>query len=239
MFQHSDRLQIPPLDLVTRLASSVKIESIKPYNPVEVAKTPLPWQLLGRGNYAAVFTHSDYPNVVIKIYALNRLGWVEEVEAYKRLGEHPSFSQCLYAKDNWLILKRLHGITLYDCMHLGIKIPRQVIQDIDLALDYSKSKGLTPHDVHGRNVMMSKDKGLVVDISDFLDASPCRAWQDLKQAYYCLYLPFFSWHQLPVPYWFLDGVRNIYRYYRYVLKLFIVPHNGLKNFLKIPFSWQK
>jgi hypothetical protein len=212
--QSSDRSNLPPLDLVHKLAARAKIESINPHDPVQVTQTPSPWQLLGAGNYAAVFTHPNYQDVVIKVYASGRSGWAEEVEVYKRLGYHQSFSQCFYAEDNWLILKRLYGVTLYDCMHQGLKIPKQVIQDIDRALDYAKSKGLNPHDVHGRNVMMSEGKGLVVDISDFLDLSPCRAWQDLKRAYYWLYRPLISWHHLPLPYWLLDGIRGIYRYYR-------------------------
>lgn len=213
-YPQSDRSTLPPLDLVHQLASRVKIESINPHNPVQVTQTPSPWQLLGAGNYAAVFTHPHYQDVVIKIYASGRSGWTEEVEVYNRLGYHQSFSQCFYAEDNWLILKRLYGVTLYDCMHLGLKISKHVIQDIDRALDYAKSKGLNPHDVHGRNVMMFEGKGLVVDISDFLDLSPCRAWQDLKRAYYWLYQPLISWHHLPLPYWLLDGIRGSYRYYR-------------------------
>ncbi|RMF28515.1 MAG: serine/threonine protein kinase [Cyanobacteria bacterium J083] len=208
---------LPPLEIVKNLVDLVKIKSIEPHNPVRVGQIPQPWQLLGTGNYAAVFTHPDYPEIVIKIYATGRSGWTEEVEVYRRLGYHKAFSQCFYAEANWLILKRLHGVTLYDCLHLGLKIPKQVIKDIDLALDYAKSQGLTPHDVHGRNVMMWENKGLVVDVSDFLQASPCWAWQDLKKAYYLLYLPCFSWHRLSVPYWLLDAIRTSYRFYRRVL----------------------
>jgi hypothetical protein len=218
--QPSDRLIIPPVDLVQKLAAEVKIESINPHDPVKVSYCPQSWQVLGTGNYAAVFTHPNYQNIVIKIYAPGRSGWGEEVEVYNRLGYHPSFSQCFDAKDNWLVLKRLHGVTLYDCMHQGLKIPQQIIQDIDQALDYAKSKGLNPHDVHGRNVMMSEGKGLVVDISDFLNSSPCRAWQDLKLGYYWLYRLLISWHHLPVPYWLLDGIRSLYRFYRRVFSVF-------------------
>lgn len=215
----SDRPILPPLDLVRELVQEVKIVSILPYNPVEVTGIPDPWQLLGTGNYAAVFVHPDYQDVVVKIYGVGRSGWAEEVAVYERLGEHPAFAQCFHAEPNWLILKRLYGMTLYDCLHLGRKIPQQVIQDIDLALDYAGSRSLTPHDVHGRNVMMSEGKGLVVDISDFLDSSPCWAWQDLKRAYYWFYLPLLSWHSLSIPYWLLDGVRSLYRFYRRLVSL--------------------
>ena len=99
-------------------------------------------------------------------------------------------------------------------MNQGLKIPRQVINDIDLALEYAVSCGLYPHDVHGRNVMMSGNRGLVVDVSDFLRAEPCFAWKDIKKAYNYIYLPFFSWHKLQLPYFVLDLVRTIYRFFR-------------------------
>lgn len=212
--QSSDRFKLPPIEAVKKLVDTVKIESIDTHNPVVVAYTPQPWQLLGTGNYAGVFEHPNYDRVVVKIYAPGRSGWREEVEVYRRLGYHQAFSQCFYAEPNWLVLKRLNGVTLYDCLHLGLRIPRQVIKDIDLALEYAISKGLTPHDVHGRNVMMFEGQGLVVDVSDFLNSSSCWAWKDLKRAYYWLYQPLFSWHRLPVPYWTLDKVRSIYRFYR-------------------------
>ena len=196
------------------LLPNLQISSIDPHNPVVVHQVLKPWQLLGTGNYAGVFYHSDYSDLVVKVYAPERLGWEEELEVYRRLGSHPAFSKCFYAENNFLVLQRLYGITLYDCMHQGLKIPQQVIKDIDLALEYARSRNLHPHDIHGRNVMMSNGKGLVVDISDFLKEEPCFAWSDLKKAYYWLYIPLFSWYRLPVPYFILDLVRISYRLWR-------------------------
>lgn len=196
------------------LLPNLKIESIHPYNPVVVHQVLEPWQLLGTGNYAGVFYHSDYCDLVVKVYAPGRPGWEEELEVYRRLGSHRAFSECLYAENNFLVLKRLHGTTLYDCMNKGLKIPQQVIKDIDRALEYARSRRLYPHDVHGRNVMMASGKGVVVDVSDFLREEPCFAWKDLKRAYHWLYLPFFSWHRLSLPYYVLDLVRTGYRCFR-------------------------
>ena len=196
------------------LLPNLQLESIEPHNPVVVHQVLEPWRLLGTGNYAGVFYHADYDDLVVKIYAPGRLGWSEELEVYRRLGVHSAYSNCLYAENNFLVLKRLYGVTLYDCMNQGLKIPNQVVEDIDRALEYARSRDLYPHDVHGRNVMMSEGKGLVVDISDFLCQEPCFAWEDLKKAYYYLYLPFFSWHRLHLSYFILDLVRANYRLFR-------------------------
>lgn len=193
------------------LLPNLQLESVAPHDPVVVHYLPPPWQLIGMGNYAAVFSNPDYPTLVVKIYAPGRPGFEEEVEVYRRLGSHPAFSECFYAADSFLILKRLHGVTLYDCIHQGIPIPKQVIQDIDKALDYARDRGLLPHDVHGRNVVMYEGRGLVVDISDFLHEDPCNKWSNLKKAYYWLYLPLLSPLRLRVPYFALDGVRKGYR----------------------------
>ncbi|NJP08252.1 MAG: serine/threonine protein kinase [Leptolyngbyaceae cyanobacterium RU_5_1] len=200
------------------LLSGVQIESLDPHNPVAVHQVPDPWQLLGAGNYAAVFYHPRYSDQVVKIYAPGRPGFAEELEVYRRLGSHPAFSECLYSGENFLVLKRLYGVTLYDCVHLGKRIPKQVIQDIDQALDYARDRGLHPHDVHGRNVMMQDGRGLVVDVSDFLQQEACSAWDDLKRAYYWIYVPVLSPLRLRVPYFVLDVVRAIYRYFRRLVR---------------------
>ena len=201
------------------LLPQLDIESLNPYNPVVVNKFPQPWQLLGTGNYAAVFYHPDYADVVVKIYAPGREGWKEEVEVYRRIGSHWAFSECFYAQEDVLVLKRLYGVTLYDCLHQGYQIPPQVIKDIDEALEYARGQGLNPRDVHGRNVMMSENgRGLVVDISDFLEEGESSTWNDLRRAYYGFYRPFFSWHRLKVPYFLLDFVRKGYRFFRSVVR---------------------
>jgi hypothetical protein len=200
------------------LLSAIRIESLDPHHPVVVQQMPQTWQLLGAGNYAAVFCHPDYTDWVVKIYASGRPGLEAEAEVYRCLGSHPAFSECLHVGPNFLVLKRLYGTTLYDCMHLGKRIPPQVITDIDQALDYAQSQGLHPHDVHGRNVMMSAGRGLVVDVSDFLHAETCTKWRDLKRAYYWFYLPIFSRLRLKLPYLMLDGVRISYRFVRRLFK---------------------
>ncbi|MBD2108006.1 serine/threonine protein kinase [Nodosilinea sp. FACHB-13] len=196
------------------LLPNLHLESIDPCDPVVVHRLPVPWNCLGAGNYAAVFVHPDYPDQVVKVYAPGRPGIEAEVEVYRRLGEHPAFSQCYFSETPFLILRRLPGVNLYDSLHRGIDIPPQVIRDIDAALAYARQRGLFPHDVHGRNVMQNEGRGVVVDVSDFLNTAPDRAWQDVKRAYWWIYRPFFRPLGLRMPYVMLDWVRVGYRLFR-------------------------
>ncbi|MCJ8281899.1 MAG: serine/threonine protein kinase [Rivularia sp. ALOHA_DT_140] len=194
------------------LLPNLQIESVNPHDPIKVRHIPPRWILLGTGNYAAVVHHPDFKDLVVKIYAPGRPGFEEEVEVYKRLGKHPAFSELFYAEDDFLVLKRLYGVTIWDCIQLGIRVPKIVIQDIDKALDYARSRGLFPHDIHARNVMMYEGKGLVVDISDYLQQEKCSKWDNVKKAYYWVYLPFIYPFKLRIPMSLLNVVRKGYRF---------------------------
>ncbi len=196
------------------LLPNLHLESIAPHDPVVVHRAPAPWTCLGAGNYAAVFVHPEYPAQAVKVYAPGRPGLEAEIEVYRRLGKHPAFSRCYFSEAPFLVLKRLPGITLYDSLHRGVAIPPQVIRDIDAALDYVRSRGLFPHDVHGRNVMQHEGRGVVVDVSDFLNATPDRAWQDVRRAYWWVYRPVLLPLGLRIPYALLDWVRAGYRLFR-------------------------
>lgn len=224
MSSYQEELAPPLHQLVatidTHLLPNLHIESVDPYDPIVVHQVPPPWQVLGAGNFAVVFCHPDYPDLVVKVYAPDRPGLSEELEVYRRLGDHPAFSKCFYGGGNFLILKRLYGVNLYDCVHRGIRIPLQVIRDIDQALEYAQQQGLLPHDVHGRNVMLDRGRGLVVDVSDFLEREYCSKWDSLKRAYFWLYRPLVAPLRLRVPYFVLDGVRKSYRLYCRLTALF-------------------
>jgi hypothetical protein len=191
------------------LMPHLMVESDDPHDPVIIKRKPEPWIILGAGNYAAVLIDPDYKEWVVKVYAPGRPGLEQEVEVYRRLGSHHAYSQCLHDGDRYLILKRLTGITLYNCIRRGIRIPKQVIRDIDEALAYAVTKGLNPHDVHAKNVMMKDGRGIVVDVSDFLKNEPCTMWDDLKRAYNRLYIGPLT--RLPVPECILNFIRKGYR----------------------------
>lgn len=189
----------------------VGLESLSPEDPVVVTHLPEPWELVGTGNYAGVFAHPDYPDVVVKLYAPGRPGIENEKEVYKKLGETKYFPVCYQAGDNYLVIKRIRGISLFDCVRYGIPIPSQVIEDVETALAVARAKGLHPHDVHGKNVLMYQGHGYLIDVSDYNKAQEDTKWRDLRKAYYRFYLPFMKDRGWKVPLWMLDGVRKGYR----------------------------
>lgn len=193
------------------LIPALEVVSVRPTERVEVGHVPAPWTLVGRGNFAAVVAHPDYPGWVMKVYAPGRPGIEEEREVYRRVGEHPAYSRSLFAGERYLVLRRLDGVTLYDAVLRGLPIPEQVILDVDDALEYARGRGLFPHDVHGRNVMMRDGRGVVVDVSDFLHRDPCSRWSDLKWGYYWIYRPLVLRLKVPVSGRVLNWVRRGHR----------------------------
>lgn len=197
----------------SELLPGLRLTSINPYDPVVVEAAPAPWEFVGAGNYAAVFAHPDWPDWVAKVYAPGRPGLREEVEVYRQLGDHPAYSACRHAGENYLILRRLRGMTLFECLVRGVRIPAQVIEDIDEALAFARERGLHPRDVHAKNVMMLEGRGLVADVSDFGRGSSDQKWADFKRAYCRFYRPWLGRRPVPIPRWLLDLIRKSYRLY--------------------------
>lgn len=198
----------------TTLLQGVRLESESPYDPVVVKHTPTGWRCIGAGNYAAVFAYQGNDDWVVKIYARAQEGLKKEAKVYRKLGGHPSYSELIYQGEQYLVLKRLKGITLYEAVHKGIQIPESIIRDVNEALQYARERGLTPCDIHGKNVMMNDGKGYVVDISDFYKPGEDEKWNDLMKAYYKFYKPFLYKYPIPIPYFVLDAIRHSYRFYQ-------------------------
>lgn len=62
------------MKLAEELTKNTKIVSRDPGDPVEVLTHPEPWKVVGCGNYAAVFLHPEFPDLVVKIYGRNPEG---------------------------------------------------------------------------------------------------------------------------------------------------------------------
>jgi predicted Ser/Thr protein kinase len=189
-----------------------------PFEPIIVKNFSNTWKTIGSGNYAGVFLHQANPKWVVKVYGRKPEDLKKEVEVYKKLGSHVSFSSLIDHGDNYLILKRIDGINLFDAVVKGIRIPESVIKDVDEGIAYARSVGLNPFDVHGKNVVMSEGRGYIVDVSDFYKQGKCRKWDDLKKAYQKIYLPFLYRFHPPIPFFIVNSVRKGYRLYRKIKK---------------------
>lgn len=196
------------------LLPQITLKADDPFEPIVVTNRSDSWELLGNGNYAAVFYHKSKPNWVVKVYGRNQHEIRKEIEVYKKIGDHKAFSKLFAYGDQYLVLKRLNGITLFNAVIKGIQIPESVIKDVDAALQYARSVGLNPYDVHGKNVVMNGTSGYVVDISDFYKAGYCSKWDDLKKAYRWIYKPIIYRFHFPIPFFIMEGVRKGYRKFK-------------------------
>ncbi|WP_241156803.1 serine/threonine protein kinase [Bacillus sp. FJAT-42376] len=201
------------MNIDLELTDKVSVKSVDPLDPVHVDNIPEGWELLGRGNYAAVFIHKDLPDKIVKLYAENREGAEKEQQVYRMLGKHPAYSEMYGYGDRYLILKKLEGLTLYEALRKGVYIPERVIKDVDKAIKYAIEEGLRPADIHGKNVMMKDGRGYIVDVSDFLEEFECPRWKDFKKAYYRIYLPLTKLGKWKIPRWMLERIRKGYQKY--------------------------
>ncbi|MFD0825384.1 serine/threonine protein kinase [Neobacillus sp. M.A.Huq-85] len=192
----------------------IQLISPNPFDPIFVRNHSKSWKTIGNGNYAGVFSHGSNPGRVVKVYGRSPEELNKEIEVYKRLGNHETFSNLIAYGENYLVLKKLEGITLFNAIIKGIPIPERVIKDIDRGLDYARSVGLNPYDVHGKNVVMYEGRGYIVDVSDFYKEGYCSKWDDLKKGYYKIYQPFLFKLHPRIPFFIVDGVRKGYRVYR-------------------------
>ncbi|KSU86798.1 serine/threonine protein kinase [Bacillus sp. VT 712] len=212
-----DKLPNQFIELIeTSLLPNLIIKSENEHDPVIVEYVPGEWILIGKGNYAAVFYHPLYEGLVVKVYGRSFEEVKKEANVYKKLGKHPAYSQLYYYTDHYLILKRLQGITLYEAVQKRVIIPLTVIDDVNDALAYAKSRGLNPFDVHGKNVMMKEGRGYVVDISDFYKKGIDKKWTDLVKAYHKIYVPIIKKYHLAISPSLLNLTRHVYRLYRKV-----------------------
>jgi hypothetical protein len=202
------------------LLPNITLNAENEFDPIEVTNLSHSWKTIGNGNYAAVFFHKSQPDWVVKVYGRSHQEMEKEIDVYKKIGDHEAFSKLYAYGENYLVLKRLKGITLFNAVIKGLPIPESVIKDIDHALKYAISVGLNPYDVHGKNVVMNDNRGFVVDISDFYKQGYCSKWDDLKKAYKKLYKPLIYRFHPPIPLFIMDGVRKGYRKYKRLKLLF-------------------
>lgn len=139
---------------------------------------------IGLGTDAAVFQSTTSPKFAYKLYAQDKLNKVAiEADVYRKLGESSFFTTCYTSYDRHLVLGYETGITLYDCVLQGIHIPYQVVKDVENAIDYARSKGLNPRDIHLKNILLQDDRAKILDVSEYALPGNDYRWEHLKKGY--------------------------------------------------------
>ncbi|AUS09697.1 serine/threonine protein kinase [Laceyella sacchari] len=175
---------------------------------VDVEYIPSPFRLIGVGTDAVVVQHPDYPDLVFKCYAPDRLVKKEqEKQVYERLGNSPYFARLRGSGTNYLALSYEPGPTLYQCLERGITIPEQVIEQVEEARRFARSKGLNPRDIHLKNVILQGNKAKVIDVSEYLNPGDDKRWDHLVEGYNAFY-SLIKGKKLPV--WLIEMVKHIY-----------------------------
>lgn len=148
---------------------------------------------IGTGRSALVFKIKQ-SNKVIKVFPerFQHIA-IEEATIYKKLTHIAFFSRVYDTGKNYIVLDFIEGETLFECLNKGIKIEEQQVLTIDRVLKSAREAGLNPSDIHLRNIILTKDKGIkIIDVARFRQKKDCRMWKDLKRAYFQYYLkPYF------------------------------------------------
>lgn len=176
--------------------------------PVTISGSADDLTCIGVGTDAAVFQSVNKPAYAFKKYATDKLEKAEaEAEVYQQIGDSAFFSTCFGTFDDCLVLSYEKGITLFDCVLQGVHIPKQVVDDVESAREYVRTKGLNPRDIHLKNILLQNGRAKIIDVSEYILPGNDFRWEHLKQGYERYY------HLIdgdPVPFWLVETIRKWY-----------------------------
>ena len=167
-------------------------------------------QKLGTGKRATVFKIKG-EDLVIKVFHPNMESEaLKEIQAYQKIQESNDFYVRLHAHGkNFIVIDYVEGNTLYDCFFSGTIIPESVIHKVDDAIEYARSKGLNPSDIHVKNIFWHENKVTLIDLEGFVREGRCVRWSYFKRFYYKYYIK--SWFPKRVPRGITEFLANSYR----------------------------
>ncbi len=177
-------------------------------NPVTINGESDDLQCIGIGTDAAVFVYEPMPTYAYKLYATQALPKKDaEIEVYRALVGSPYYPVFYGAGERYVVISHERGLTLYDCLLLGVPVPRQVIDDVEEARSFVREKDLNPRDIHLKNVLLQDGRAKVLDVSEYIHDGNDKRWEHLVWAYDNVY-PLIEGRKLPL--WVLDTVKNGY-----------------------------
>lgn len=167
-------------------------------------------ELHGIGRSAAVFRIKD-TRLVIKVFFPDYIAIAaEEAVIYRTLKGVPQFPRLYEVGLNYIVIDYIEGKTLFECLSEGIWIDASYIKQVDAALVAARRLGLTPSDVHLRNLILTPGGRIyLIDLARFRQGQHVdHQWEDLKRMYRLYRLRF-----MPKRYserW-LNGIAYLYR----------------------------
>lgn len=190
------------------LANSVRFETrwfgvrVRHYDPSLT--------LIGVGRSAAVFRIINSDEVIKVFFPGFEAIALEEAEVYEALHNHPYFPNVYAAKACYLVMEWVPGKTLFDCLVDGTFISREQVAEVDAVLESLRSEGLSPSDVHLKNIMVTPDGAIrLIDVARFRQGMEVDIqWEDLKRAHR-LYVKRFFPKRYPA--WVLNTCSQLYR----------------------------
>ncbi|WP_085991387.1 serine/threonine protein kinase [Oceanobacillus senegalensis] len=169
------------------LANSVKLKVKR--NRISILHQDSSLKHIGTGRSAVVFKIQG-TNKAIKIFfpAYEKVA-VEEANIYKKLKGIIYYPTLHDYGQNYLVIDYIDGYTLFECLTKGIEIKPLYIKETDNALAKARKVGLTPSDVHIRNIILTKNGNIkLIDVARFKQSNGCKQWEDLKKAYDKFYI---------------------------------------------------
>ncbi|RLL46613.1 protein kinase family protein [Oceanobacillus piezotolerans] len=168
------------------LANSIVIKKRK-NKIVVLAKDPLLVHI-GTGRSAVVFRIKHTKMALKFFFPSHRYIAKEEAAIYQALQGISYYPTFYKAGSSYIVMDYIEGHTLFDCLSIGIEITDFHVQAVDFALKAAKEVGLTPSDVHLRNIILTPEGDIrLIDVARFKQLNGVKQWEDLKKAYHMLY----------------------------------------------------
>lgn len=193
---------------INNVINEIEVLSSKDNKPVIVKGFSERLICIGIGTDAAVFQFKGDERYVYKVFSEDKLEKMEmEKRVYEQLGKSSYFPVYYGSGSRFIILSYEKGVTLNDCLLKGIHIPSQVIEDVDEAREYAKTKGLNPRDIHLKNILIHEGRGKLLDVSEYLKEGNDLRWDYLKKGYEEYYDLIVG---REVPLWLIEVVKRWY-----------------------------
>jgi len=184
----------------------IKVSSNGDNELVTVKRNTDAFECVGVGTDAAVFRFTHIPCYAFKVFSDDKIDKIySEADVYLKLSQSDYYPVYYGMGSNFLVISYEEGITLYDCLLKGIRIPKQAIDDVDNARKYAIEKGLNPRDIHLKNILLHKGRAKIVDVSEYMKPGNDKRWEYLKEGYQEHY------HLIDgkaLPHWLIETVRK-------------------------------